>query len=121
MEQSQVRHSLININSAAETNGYRVEMISTENITSILKPMLMNWTQTVGGGKWPAQILYFRDGVSEGQYAHVLQQEVADMKDLLRTADSKLDIPFIVAVGGKRKHPLSMIFRGTFANYTEQF
>jgi eukaryotic translation initiation factor 2C len=101
-------------------------MISTENITSILKPMLMNWTQTVGGGKWPAQILYFRDGVSEGssfqiyfkerhkltcagQYAHVLQQEVADMKALLRTADPKLDIPFIVAVGGKRKSSLLMI------------
>jgi hypothetical protein len=41
-----------------------------------------------------------------GQYAHVLQQEVADMKALLRTADPSLDIPFIVAVGGKRKNSL---------------
>ena len=39
-----------------------------------------------------------------GQYAHVLQQEVADIKALIRTADPKLDIPFIVAVGSKRHH-----------------
>ena len=31
----------------------------------------------------PAHIYYFRDGVSEGQYAHVLNQEVEDMKKSL--------------------------------------
>lgn len=89
---------------AAETNGYRVEMITTENINSILKPMLMHWISTVGGGKWPARIFYFRDGVSEGQYNHVIQQEVHDIKALIKTADPKLDIPFVVVVGGKRHH-----------------
>jgi len=89
---------------ACETNGYRVEMITTDNINNMLKPMIQHWTQHVGGGKFPSRIIYFRDGVSEGQYRHVLEQEVYDMKALLKTADPKLNIPFIVVVGSKRHH-----------------
>ncbi|KAK4556352.1 Protein argonaute [Recurvomyces mirabilis] len=89
---------------ACETNGFRVEMMTTENINSMLKPLVQSWVGAVGGGKFPQRIFYFRDGVSEGQYQHVLQQEVADMKALLKTADPKLNIPFIVVVGGKRHH-----------------
>lgn len=85
-----------------ETNGFRVEMIATENIQSMLKPMIQHWVQTVGGGQFPGRILYFRDGVSEGQYQHVLQQEVHDMKQLLKTASPQLNIPFVVIVGSKR-------------------
>ena len=33
---------------ACETNGYRVEMITTDNINSMMKPLLQNWTQSVG-------------------------------------------------------------------------
>lgn len=58
-------------------------MILPENIKSLLKPMIQSWTQQVGGGSFPKQIIYFRDGVSEGQYAQVLEQEVADMKNLM--------------------------------------
>ncbi|EMC99960.1 hypothetical protein BAUCODRAFT_64185 [Baudoinia panamericana UAMH 10762] len=89
---------------ACETNGFRVEMITTDNINSMMKPMLQAWVQNVGGGKFPSRIIYFRDGVSEGQYQHVLQQEVHDMKALLKTADPNLNIPFIVVVGSKRHH-----------------
>jgi eukaryotic translation initiation factor 2C len=89
---------------ACETNGYRVEMITTDNINTMLKPMLQSWTQNVGGGNFPKRILYFRDGVSEGQYQHVIQQEVADMKALIRSANPALNVPFLVVVGGKRHH-----------------
>ena len=108
---------------ACETNGYRVEMITTDNINSMMKPLLQTWTQSVGesfeelpsrlaqrliicigGGNFPKKILYFRDGVSEGQYQHVLQQEVADMKALIKTANPSINIPFVVLVGGKRHH-----------------
>ncbi|KAI6846917.1 Piwi-domain-containing protein [Hortaea werneckii] len=87
-----------------ETNGFRVEMISSDNIKNMLKPMLQTWTQNVGGGKFPARIIYFRDGVSEGQYQHVLEQEVQDMKALIRSANASLNIPFLVIVGSKRHH-----------------
>ena len=89
---------------ACETNGFRVEMIMTDNINSMLKPMLQTWVQTVGGGKFPERIIYFRDGVSEGQYQHVIQQEVQDMKALIKTANPGLNIPFVVVVGSKRHH-----------------
>jgi eukaryotic translation initiation factor 2C len=89
---------------ACETNGFRVEMITTDNINSMMKPLLQHWVQNVGGGKFPSRILYFRDGVSEGQYQHVLQQEVHDMKALIKTADPNLKIPFVVVVGSKRHH-----------------
>ncbi|TKA61731.1 hypothetical protein B0A49_11611, partial [Cryomyces minteri] len=88
---------------ACETNGHRVEMISTNNITTMLKPQIQNWVQTVGKGKFPERIYYFRDGVSDGQYQHVLQQEVHDMKELLRTA-GQTKIKFTVLVASKRHH-----------------
>ena len=89
---------------ACETNGFRVEMIETNNINTMLKPHIQNWVQTVGNGRFPSRILYFRDGVAEQQYAHVLQQEVADMKALLKTANPNMDIPFVVVIAGKRHH-----------------
>ena len=89
---------------ACQTNGFRVEMITTDNINEMVKPMIQSWVQNVGGGKFPSAIVYLRDGVSEGQYQHVLQQEVHDMKALLKTADPNLNIPFIVIVGSKRHH-----------------
>lgn len=89
---------------ACETNGFRVEMITTDNINTMLKPMLQHWVQNVGGGQFPKRIIYFRDGVSEGQYQHVLQQEVHDMKELIKTAVPNLNIPFVVIVGSKRHH-----------------
>ncbi len=87
-----------------ETNGYRVEMISTDNINNMIKPMLQAWMKDVGGGQFPKRILYFRDGVSEGQYQHVIEQEVNDMKALLKTANPNVNIPFVAIVGGKRHH-----------------
>lgn len=89
---------------ACETNGHRVEMIETNNITTMLKPLIQTWVQSVGQGRFPQRILYLRDGVSEQQYAHVLQQEVHDMKALLKTANPNMEIPFVVVVGGKRHH-----------------
>ncbi len=61
----------------------RVEMITTANIFGMLKNLFPYWIKTCGGGRGPAHIYYFRDGVSEGQYLHVLEQEVHDMKDFI--------------------------------------
>jgi len=71
---------------AVQTNGYRVEMITTSNLKTMMIPLVRQWITKVGGGKGPEHIYYFRDGVSEGQYAHVLNQEVADMKKLMSEA-----------------------------------
>ncbi|KAJ9620896.1 Protein argonaute [Taxawa tesnikishii (nom. ined.)] len=89
---------------AVNTNGYRVEMITTENIEKMLKPLLQEWVRSVGGGRFPALIYYFRDGVSEGQFRHVLDQEIRDIKNLFKQANPSLNIPFVVMVGSKRHH-----------------
>lgn len=71
---------------AVQTNGYRVEMITESNIKQMMIPLVRQWITKVGGGKGPEHIYYFRDGVSEGQYAQVLNQEVAHMKELMTEA-----------------------------------
>lgn len=71
---------------AVQTNGHRVEMITPGNIKTMMMPLFGQWVNKVGGGAGPAHIYYFRDGVSEGQYSHVLDQEVKDMKDALKEA-----------------------------------
>lgn len=68
---------------AVKTNGRRIEMITEDNIKSMLLPLYGKWMSMVNGGKPPSHIYYFRDGVSEGQYAHVLDQEVRHMKKAL--------------------------------------
>jgi eukaryotic translation initiation factor 2C len=55
-------------------------MITTANIRSMMIPLLGHWIAQISGGHPPTHIYYFRDGVSEGQYSHVLEQEVLDMK-----------------------------------------
>ena len=87
-----------------QTNGFRVEMIKTETIKTELKPLVQNWVQSIGGGKMPQDVIYLRDGVSEGQYAHVLEQEVTDMKQLFKAADPAGNVKFVVVVGSKRHH-----------------
>ena len=94
---------------ACQTNGHRVEMITTANMLEMLTPIFREWMSTIGGGKLPQHIIYMRDGVSEGQHLKLLEQEVTD----IRLCFSKLaehkpelakDIPFTVLVASKRHH-----------------
>ncbi len=65
---------------ACETNGRRVEMITTRNIHKMFTSMYRDFMTDVNDGRLPEHVYYFRDGVSEGQYQHVLMQEVRDIK-----------------------------------------
>jgi eukaryotic translation initiation factor 2C len=56
------------------------------------------------GGNLPQQVLYFRDGVSEGQYQFVLNQEVADMRAMFATINPKATPKFTVVICAKRHH-----------------
>ncbi|KAF6219194.1 hypothetical protein HO133_005019 [Letharia lupina] len=68
---------------AVQSNGHRVEMITSSNIHEMLKPLVAWWMANVGNGHPPKHLYYFRDGVSEGQYTALLKQEVADIKQLM--------------------------------------
>jgi eukaryotic translation initiation factor 2C len=69
---------------AVQTNGHHVEMVTPMNIRSMLTDLFCYWVRVVGGGRGPTNVYYFRDGVSEGQYMHVLDQEVSEMKKLFK-------------------------------------
>ncbi|KAF2838610.1 Piwi-domain-containing protein [Patellaria atrata CBS 101060] len=88
-----------------ETNGQRVEMVTTENINKLFGKLLNFWVKsTTGKGALPQRIIYVRDGVSEGQYAHVLDQEVKDMKAFCLVLNNKVSPKFTVVVASKRHH-----------------
>lgn len=73
-----------------QTNGKRSEMITTANWESMLKPLAEQWIKDVGGGHFPQQIYYLRDGVSEGQYATVRTDELRDIKSVMNQLNPKM-------------------------------
>ncbi|KAH3910556.1 hypothetical protein HBI56_202860 [Parastagonospora nodorum] len=87
-----------------QTNGNRVEMVTTSNIDEHFGSMAKNWMQRIGQGKPPQRVLFIRDGVSEGQYAAVLEEEVRDMKECFRKLGCKEIPKFTVVIAGKRHH-----------------
>jgi len=101
MDQNYTRYA-----AQCETNGHRVEIITTDNINKLLGKMVYKWISQFGG-QLPKRILYLRDGVSEGQYEHVLDQEVKDMKALCRRLNPHPQAPapdFTVVIAAKRHH-----------------
>ncbi|KAM3081262.1 Protein argonaute [Clarireedia jacksonii] len=91
---------------AVQTNGSRVEMITKDNIKSMMLPLFKQWIELVGKKRGPQHIYYFRDGVSEGQFEHVIKQEVADMKAVLEDefGANGAQIRWTVTVCTKRHH-----------------
>ncbi|KAF1839791.1 Piwi-domain-containing protein [Decorospora gaudefroyi] len=87
-----------------QTNGNRVEMVTTSNIDDHFGYMAKNWMQKIGQGRPPQRVLYIRDGVSEGQYAAVLEEEVRDMKECFKKLGCKEIPKFTVVIAGKRHH-----------------
>ena len=97
---------------AVETNGHRVEMITTYNMENMLTPLFREWMTEAGKGRFPAHVFYMRDGVSEGQYQHVLQQEIRDLRKIWvglasenkALIEAAMKIHFTVIVCSKRHH-----------------
>lgn len=77
----------------------RVEIVQA--IRSMIRERLELW-KTENGGVYPENILIYRDGVSEGQYAQVLTQELAKIKEEIDSINPAPKVSYIVA--GKRHH-----------------
>ncbi|KAL1303294.1 hypothetical protein AAFC00_006700 [Neodothiora populina] len=87
-----------------EVNGYRKEMIEPDNISKLIMPLIKEWVQTVNEGRFPDTIIYFRDGVSEGQFTQVMEQEVQVIQQRLRAVKPDHPTKFVVIVASKRHH-----------------
>lgn len=91
---------------ACQTNGHRVEMITEANMRSMLGPLVQQWQMQVAGGRLPQQVYYMRDGVSEGQFIHVMQQEVPHIKAVLAKCNNNKpwEGKLTVVIASKRHH-----------------
>lgn len=90
----------------------RREMVS--ELDSMLKSRLHLW-KTQGKHKaFPDNLLVYRDGVSEGQYATVLDTELPLLRkacaELYPVPDTKKGVPYItIIIVGKRHTPVSIL------------
>ncbi|KAF4453519.1 hypothetical protein F53441_3832 [Fusarium austroafricanum] len=88
----------------AETNGYRVEMLTPSNIRFMFGELIPQWRHN-HPGMVPQHVIYFRDGVGEGQFAYVIDQELEEIKKYLATILPPGRMPkFTVIVATKRHH-----------------
>jgi eukaryotic translation initiation factor 2C len=83
-----------------ETNGYRTEMITPNNMQNMFTQLLNYWKPNHAGP--PVHIMYFRDGVAEGQFAQVMDIEIAELRRFF--ANKGLAPKFTVIVATKRHH-----------------
>lgn len=90
---------------ACEANGERVEIIARANLEIMLTPLIREWMSTVGEGRGPDNVYYFRDGVSEGEVQHVLRQEIPNIKAILmKLTQDRWKGKFTVVIANKRHH-----------------
>lgn len=90
---------------SCQTGYSRVEMIDEDNMKNMLTPLVNEWTKTVGNGRRPQCVYYFRDGVSTGQFAQVLEKEVPVIKDVIcRGSGDKTAPKITVVIANKRHH-----------------
>ncbi|KAM0239003.1 hypothetical protein ACHAP5_008441 [Fusarium lateritium] len=88
----------------AETNGYRVEMLTPNNIQVMFGQLIPQWKHN-HPGMVPQHLIYFRDGVGEGQFAYVIDQEIEQIKKYLANVLPPGRMPkFTVIVATKRHH-----------------
>lgn len=87
--------------STCQTNGYRVEVLSKSLINKVFPDMVKRWCQT--NQTAPSHVFYFRDGCSEGEFQHVLEQEIDEIRKVIEgIKGGKVKITVIVAT--KRHH-----------------
>ncbi|RMD43073.1 hypothetical protein DV735_g2044, partial [Chaetothyriales sp. CBS 134920] len=99
--------------STCQTNGHRVEVITENNWRTMLQPLIVEWVKSVGAGQLPQRLYYIRDGVSEGQFAHVMNQEVPHIKACLSAvANKQWTGNLTVMVASKRHHVRAFPARG---------
>lgn len=88
-----------------ETGFRHVEIIQAQNMKEMLIPMLDEWQKTVGKGRRPQYVYYFRDGVSTGQFTQVLEREIPILREvIMHNSTEKVPPKITVIIANKRHH-----------------
>ena len=86
---------------AIRMQGHRVEIIADLELLALA--MLKQFYRSTGGVK-PARIIFYRDGVSEGQFKHVMAQEVTALRRAFTRLDASYTPRVTFIVVQKRHH-----------------
>ncbi|TGZ81202.1 Piwi-domain-containing protein [Ascodesmis nigricans] len=86
----------------ANTNGQRVEIINTRNMVSFVITLMRGFR--ISTGVKPRQIVYFRDGVSEGEYDKIVSEEIRDIRQACDQLESGYRPKITAIVCSKRHH-----------------
>jgi len=86
----------------ANTNGTRSECISGKNIFNFVVTLLRSFNACTG--KKPSRIIYFRDGVSEGEYEKIISTELEGVKQACASMSDGYNPKFTVVICSKRHH-----------------
>ncbi|SPQ24731.1 a0666294-854c-48b1-a5ab-3a6c7c7f3e10 [Thermothielavioides terrestris] len=85
---------------AVQTNGRGVEILQPEHMHSMLGPLAVKWRQK--NQVAPQHVFYLRDGVSEGQFAHVMEFEVGEMRKVFKEHIG--GVPKITVIIATKRH-----------------
>lgn len=85
-----------------ETNGYRCEVLNKDTIMRVFPEMVTRWCQKMRTA--PQHVFYFRDGVSEGEFQHVLDREIEQVRSVIMNVGKCASPKITVIVGTKRHH-----------------
>lgn len=86
---------------AVETNGYGTEVVAPKNVNTFMNKLGNIW-RTGHRNATPNHVIYFRDGVTEGQFAQVLQHEIGEIRRWFLA--KKMRPKFTVIVATKHHH-----------------
>lgn len=86
----------------ANTNGTRSECISGKNIFKFIMTLLRCFKMCTQ--QKPDRIVYFRDGVSEGEYDQIIRVELEAIKQACRNMAADYNPTFTVVICSKRHH-----------------
>ena len=86
----------------ANTNGQRVEIINTRNMLNFVITLLRAFHTSTN--LKPKQIIYFRDGVSEGEYDKIVSEEIRDIKQACEQIEKGYRPKITAVVCSKRHH-----------------
>lgn len=85
---------------SCQTNGFRVEIIQPGVMRSMFTPYLQKWCEKMKC--MPKHVFYLRDGVAEGQFAQVMEYEIAEIKRCFKKISS--DVPKITVIVATKRH-----------------
>ncbi|RUP51640.1 Piwi domain-containing protein [Jimgerdemannia flammicorona] len=78
----------------------RVEII--QDLSNMVKELLKTFYQT--SGQKPSRILFYRDGVSEGQFKEVMESEIKSVQAACASLDPRYKPPITFVIVQKRHH-----------------